>query len=1068
METQLFHRSTHLVRDQDSESILRSIILTSSLLRTIDTIVNKIQDESGDNAFAIVGPYGSGKSTTALLLHELLTGNLPADISENLRLKGILLANAYTLNKTYTLVGENTSLNESLRQAFRLKSIDKLIPLLEKMIRSGERIGIVIDEMGKFLEYAAEFPSEGDVYILQQIAELAHRSNGKLVVVTIRHQGLLNYLSKLPTAYLNEWKKIQGRFHDLVHINSIDESIQILYDKFKQLHLPQYTSDLNELAALEHNNQLSEVTTQNILNKNYGISPTLLLLIISFFKKHGQNERSIFTFLSSAAKGSVRSILNAETAAVYQVDHFYSFISNNFEHSILESTDADAWGKIKATRTFAKSTVDFTDKAQEALFNNLIVSIGMLTLLGEDVDLISDVNTLSYLNPSYEKATIESAIEHLSSKQVVTFRGINDSYALWHGSTIDVSDRIQILLDEEYRDYNLADQLNQFFPHESMVARRVFVETGAFRTADWRYVSELDDLSGLKTISDAIVACLIGVDGDAFKLHQPTEVPDGLVLLCQNVSRKELGFISEYLACKKLLSSDKEINSDRNAREELLTRLSYLNDTIHGYLSWNNKTVVHNEKYLVWTGNTWESLGPSDSINSIISSSISQKYPNSPRILNELINTDAPSSSAMSGLRVFLTALFSNPNAQNLGIETTGPEYAIYLNVLKESGLHHQNHGLWRIGLEEDDPATIRPVWDFLEHEMTLWRGDGKPLSLLELENKLAKAPFGVKRGLAKILIFAKYVEHREELSLYEEGTFTPDIYKDTLERMLKLPRKFSTVYVPQNEAHKEFLINLASIFGERLANPSILSVVSIIIRYASSLPYYTKHTQSMGEVSRGFIKTVLRATSPEALLFSDIPEVFDIQRTTETDIIEKHQKTYLSSLEDITKEINRCYPALQERCCALISKLWSGDEHTDIQSARVALQLRVSDEINDIITEDSIRAFYNRVNDKQLDDEAWLVSVTSLLANHPLEKWHDDHFLLFEAELRRKQYQVEELYRFKRSSINKYTRKKDIAQIAHRIQEMIENSNVPMDEIDTLLEVLNNHYKDIEKIYNE
>ena len=1067
METQSFHRSTHLVRDKDSESILNSIILTSSLVRTIETIVAKILDRSGDNAFAIVGPYGSGKSTTTLLLHELLTGGLPDSLAEQLKLEGINCNDSIQLKKTYTIVGENTSLNESLRQAFRLKSIDKLIPFLEKQLNSGKRVGIFIDEMGKFLEYAAEFPSEGDVYILQQIAELAHRSEGKLVVITIRHQGLLNYLSKLPTTYLNEWKKIQGRFLDLVHINSIDESIQILYDKFDQLNLPRQNTERDELVALENNNQLSQTTMQNVLKKNYGIAPTLLLLVVSFFKKYGQNERSIFTFLSSESTGSFRSRVNKGSLNTYHIEHFYSFIVNNFEHTLLESKDVDSWGKIKATRNFAKSTLEPSNEEQDALFNQLIVSIGLLSLLGEEVNLVSNIETLLFLNPGNTNGVIQAAIETLKNRHVISYRAVNDSYALWHGSTIDVSDRIQVLLDEEYRDYNLAEELNQFFPHEPMVARRVFVETGAFRTAEWKYISDIEEISVLSSSTDATIACLIGIDIDS-KSIQPQSNQPGIITLIQNISPKEIGFISEYIACKKLLSSDKEINSDRNARDELLTRISYLSDTIHGYLNWNSKTVIQNAKYLVWDRTIWAKLGPSDSINGIISASISQKYTDTPHILNELINTDSPSSSAMSGLRVFLNALFSNPNAQNLGIETTGPEYAIYLNVLKETGLHHQAHGLWRIGLGENDPANLAPVWGFLEREMTLWRGDSKPLSMLELENRLTEAPYGVKRGLAKILIFAKYVEYRDELSLYEEGTYTPDIYKDTLERMLKLPRKFTTVYVPQNQAHNKFLSKLATIFGEKVSNPSILNVVSIIIRYTSSLPFYTKHTRSLGAEAMGFIKSVLRATSPENLLFSDIPEVLGLPEASESEIIEVHQDNYLSRLEKVTNEINRCYPVLQERCCGLISKLWTGDELADIRPTRVSLQQRVSAEINDIITDDSIRAFYNRVNDQQLDDEAWLVSVVSLLANHPLEKWHDDHFLLFEAELRRKQYQIEELYRFKQSSINKYTKKKDIAHIAHRVKEMIENADVPMDEIDTLLDILNQHYKDIEKTYDE
>ena len=259
-------------------------------------------------------------------MHQYLTGSVNVTFQKKLTSAGLTpLPNHANYDKTFVLVGDNISLNDSLKDVFGLKQDVELIHWLEDQLKSGKRIAIFIDEMGKYLEYAAEFPNEGDVYILQQIAELAHRSKGQLLLVTIRHQGLMAYVSKLPTTYLNEWKKIQGRFSDIIHINSIDESLKIIYDRLESIEIPSSPTLESDLQLLKGNSQLSTETIENVLSVSYRVSPLLLLLIVSFFKKHAQNERSIFSFFNSESEFSLNSHLKKKPNATYSILDFYHF-----------------------------------------------------------------------------------------------------------------------------------------------------------------------------------------------------------------------------------------------------------------------------------------------------------------------------------------------------------------------------------------------------------------------------------------------------------------------------------------------------------------------------------------------------------------------------------------------------------------------------------------------------------------------------------------------------------------------------------------------------------------------
>ena len=1069
-----FNRSTHLARDTSNPEQIQGIILTASLKKTLTTIKDNILVEGNDNAFAIVGPYGSGKSTTALLMHQYLTGSVNVTLQKKLSSAGFTpLPNHANYDKTFVLVGDNISLNDSLKDIFGLEQDVELIHFLEDQLKSGKRIAIFIDEMGKYLEYAAEFPNEGDVYILQQIAELAHRSKGQLLLVTIRHQGLMAYVSKLPTTYLNEWKKIQGRFSDIIHINSIDESLKIIYDRLESLEIPSSPTLESDLQLLKGNSQLSTETIENVLSVSYRVSPLLLLLIVSFFKKHAQNERSIYSFFNSESEYSLNTHLKKNPKATYSILEFYRFVEKNLEHAILESEDSELWLKIRATKLLAQSKIKQDDESLTDALQGIISSIGVLGLYGEDVGLSATKEMISALTTALDTGGSSNSqnelIETLDANNLITFRGHNDAYNLWHGSTIDIPAKINDRIKEEYTEFNIANELKRFFPHDSLVARRAFVESGSFRVLEWVYVSLDDQLVPPSSEIDGLVVCYVGLDTEVEAFLNTFNPPDsqGILYLAKGLRHKEINLLAEYFACSNLLATDKEVNVDKNARDELTTRISYLEDLINGFLNWNSPKALDNSRYRFFEANEWCVLSASSTVNKLISRVIDAKYPDTPKVHNELINTDNPSASAMSGLKILLNHLSEFHDHEDLNISSRGPEYAIYLNTLKQTGIHTYGSGGWSISEPENYESNLNAAWAYLESEITMWRGDGKAVSMLQLEKLLSAGPYGVKNGLAKVLLFAKIIEHRKELSIYEDGTFTPDVYKDTLERMMKLPKKFSLVYVPQNDSHASFLKRVSDIFDSEIEEPTILLVVSAIIRYVSSLPYYTKHTNTLSANAKRFIKTVLRASSPEALLFISIPEALGIStESSDFDIVTQPENLF-EKLLGVRKEIENNYPQLQQQCIQQFSRTW-GFKAANIETLRKELLLRVSKDISELIVEESLTAFYNRVQDDAVGNKAWFNSVVSFLANRPLEKWHDDHLILFGNELRRKHFQVEEIYRLKQSSLASLSPDKNLNYVAHMITETIKNASIDDSELEALIELLRKYYPDAEKAYYE
>ena len=95
--------------------------------------------------------------------------------------------------------------------------------------KGGQGLLLVIDELGKFLEYAAQSPAQGDVFVLQTLAEFATRSEQTpLLFLTILHQAFEQYANKFAKSQQEEWAKVQGRFEDIAFVEPTEQVLRLI------------------------------------------------------------------------------------------------------------------------------------------------------------------------------------------------------------------------------------------------------------------------------------------------------------------------------------------------------------------------------------------------------------------------------------------------------------------------------------------------------------------------------------------------------------------------------------------------------------------------------------------------------------------------------------------------------------------------------------------------------------------------------------------------------------------------------------------------------------------------
>ena len=259
-----FLRSAQLERDFHDPAALQGYVVTTQTRQSFDRISEGLDMKSGQRAWRITGDYGSGKSSFALLLAQLFSGkdsDLPPQIRKCLDLSKVrqagirLLPILVTGSREPLAVAISRSLYSALGETFDGRSKSKVLEKLKEAINDAHTVIsdqaalqflldanseliskekaqgllIILDELGKFLEFAAYHPDRQDIFLLQRLAELSTRS-GKEPIFTIGllHQGFNAYASQLSQSAQREWEKVAGRFDEILFDQPLDQITHLI------------------------------------------------------------------------------------------------------------------------------------------------------------------------------------------------------------------------------------------------------------------------------------------------------------------------------------------------------------------------------------------------------------------------------------------------------------------------------------------------------------------------------------------------------------------------------------------------------------------------------------------------------------------------------------------------------------------------------------------------------------------------------------------------------------------------------------------------------------------------
>lgn len=126
------------------------------------------------------------------------------------------------------------------------------------------------------------------------------------------------------------------------------------------------------------------------------------------------------------------------------------------------------------------------------------------------------------------------------------------------------------------------------------------------------------------------------------------------------------------------------------------------------------------------------------------------RYPDSPRLRNELLNRTRPSSNAAAATRALLRAMVDARGEPRLDLEGYPPEAGLFVSLIEAAGLYRLEDERWVFGAPTStDPANLRPVFEAAKKVI---RESSGPVAVSDLYTLWKSPPFGVRDGLLPVL----------------------------------------------------------------------------------------------------------------------------------------------------------------------------------------------------------------------------------------------------------------------------------------------------------------------------
>jgi hypothetical protein len=420
-------------------------------------------------------------------------------------------------------------------------------------------------------------------------------------------------------------------------------------------------------------------------------------------RKFGQNERSLFSFISAFEPMGLQQHIRSsgQNLEPYRIYHLFEYVRQNLLHAINASNSHIHWSLVDSLL----SSTPLNSPEEENVFQ----TVALLTLLDSpDLPATSEFVHLA-LDDGGNHRAVSKAIAEMKNRGLLYERGSSKALCLWPHTSVNLD---EAFAQGELATCNHGDSIDllckQLLP-EQIVPRGHYVLSGTLRYGDVQFVAAkalshlLDNQPVLNGKgSDIHLRVIVPAsqsqfrDADKLLRERQRDLKEGLFIAVAQPPTNSLAALSDLITWQWVQANTPALAGDRHAREEVARQVARAERNFRERLAGLDNLELPIGEAIAWFFAKGEvRLKPGRDLLKFLSEQCGRIYNKAPRVLNELINRRHPSSAAVGARTKLAEAMATAPDQVCLGMDDSKrpPEMALYLSIIKKGGFHSENNG---------------------------------------------------------------------------------------------------------------------------------------------------------------------------------------------------------------------------------------------------------------------------------------------------------------------------------------------------------------------------------------
>jgi len=759
---------------------------------------------------------------------------------------------------------------------------------------------VVYDEFSKYLEANIAAASVSDTKMLQDFAEKCNRSSSlQMHIMLISHKEIANYIDVLPKQKVDGWRGVSERFLHVRLSNNFSQTYEIIesvIQKEKKLWDTFCLSNDKQFATLEERylshlifSGMSEEEVRKTIVGCYPLHPVSTFILPRLSERVAQNERTLFTFLSSNGQSTLPSYLEAYDDLAFSLitpDRIYDYFEPLFKKEVYS-------GSLHENYILTEIILEKLDRG--TLESKIVKCISLIYILEQFEKLRPTKEELfGIFSGEYSHEEIDAAISCLIEKEYVVYlKRSNDYLQLKQSSGVDIQQKISDAVEAQRRTVSVEEALNSVNYENYLYPSRYNDAHEMIRYFIFRFIGEesLDQKEVLDSIinddpADGIIFGVLPQSTESIQhLRKKVEVVsrdyNRAIFAFTKVFREVEQYVREFKAVIELRD---HAAGDKVLFDEYEVVYEDLRDLIVSYID----SYIRPERFqsvYFYAGDT-QPIKRKASLSELLSRICDDVYSKTPVINNEALNRNEATSMARNSRNKVVAALLRPELEPNLGLTGTGQEVSIMRSTLVRTGVIENAAGDIRINLNPSQNPMIANMLGEIETFIGLAREKGHQ-SFTSLYEKLCSPKGGIalRRELVPIYLAAVLHEYKQQIVIKDRfGQVL--LTADTIMQINALPENYQLEYLDWNPDKSEFVQRMESLFSDEIVavekNTSPYDyIIFAMKRWYVSLPKYVKEMKVAADGKRidkgyaGFLTLLRQNPSGHEFLFHDIPQVF-------------------------------------------------------------------------------------------------------------------------------------------------------------------------------------------------